>query len=225
MAKADYTVSMMSVDLLNVERDIKAIDPKTTMYHIDIMDGHYVPNLTLSFDFIKAIKRVVTKPIDAHLMVERPLDFIDLAIEAGADYITLHPDTIYKSAFRTINYIKDKGVKVGVALLPTDRICLIKPYIHLLDKVTIMGVDPGFGGAKEIQEVLPKMKKLSDYKQENDLKFIIEIDGGAKEHTFETYLKHGAEQLVLGSGLFARSEKTLEDKFDGIIKHIEGIEV
>ncbi len=225
MAKADYTVSMMSVNLLNVEADIKAIDPKTTMYHIDIMDGHYVPNLTFSFEFIKAIKKVVTKPIDAHLMVERPLDFIDLAIEAGSDYITLHPDTIYKSAFRTINYIKNKGIKVGVALLPTEDINVIESYIHLIDKVTIMGVDPGFGGAKEIQEVLPKMKRLSEYKRENNLDFIIEIDGGAKEHTFETYLKHGVEQLVLGSGLFARKEATLEERFEAIIKQIEGIEV
>ncbi len=225
MAKSDYTVSMMSVDLLNVEKDIKAIDKYTTMYHIDIMDGHYVPNLTLSFDFIKAIKKVITKPVDAHLMVERPLDFIDIAIESGADYITLHPDTIYKSAFRTINYIKEKGAKVGVALLPTERMCDIKSYLHLLDKVTIMGVDPGFGGAKEIAEVLPKMRKLSEYKKDNNLNYIIEIDGGAKEHTFETYLKHGAEQLVLGSGLFARNEKTLEERFEAIIKIIDKIEV
>ncbi len=225
MAKADFTVSMMSVNLLNVEKDIKAIDPRTTMYHIDIMDGHYVPNLTLSFDFIRAIKKIVTKPVDAHLMVERPLDFIDLAIESGADYITLHPDTIYKSAFRTIDYIKNKGVKVGVALLPTESMCTIKPYLHLIDKVTIMGVDPGFGGAKEIPEVLPKMKKLSDYKIDNNLEFIIEIDGGAKEHTFETYLKHGVEQIVLGSGLFARKENTLEERFDAIKTIIEGIEV
>ncbi len=223
MAKADYTVSMMSVNLLTVEADIKAIDSRTTMYHIDIMDGHYVPNLTFSFDFIKAIKKIVTKPIDAHLMVERPLDFIDLAVESGADYITLHPDTIYKSAFRTINYIKNKGVKVGVALLPTDEISIIESYIHLIDKVTIMGVDPGFGGAKEIQEVLPKMKRLSEYKKEKNLDFIIEIDGGAKEHTFETYLKHGVEQLVLGSGLFGRKEATLEERFDAIVKQIERI--
>lgn len=217
-----YTTSMMCANFLNLEKDIEVLDRYTDMYHIDIMDGHFVPNLALSIDFIKVLKKKVTKPIDAHLMVMNPQDYINDLIALGVDYVTLHPTIIEQYAFRLIHKLKDCGVKIGIALSPSTDLQVIKHYIHLIDKLTIMTVEPGFAGQKMIQEVLPKIKEAKEYRELNNCHYLIEIDGSNNKTTFETYKRLGADIFVLGSGLFGHSD--LEESFKEIKQFIVRIE-
>ncbi len=219
---AKYTTSMMCANFLNLEKDIEVLEKYTDFYHIDIMDGHFVPNLALSLDFIKAIQKKVTKPIDAHLMVTNPKEYIDDLIALGVSYVTLHPTTIFQYAFRTIKKLKDAGVKVGIALCPATDLQVIKHYIKLIDKLTIMTVEPGFAGQQMIKEVLPKIKEAKEYREINNCHYLIEIDGSNNKSTFAAYKQHGADIFVLGSSLF--NQPDLEESFKDIKQFIERIE-
>ncbi len=150
MPKTMFSVSMITASKLDLRQEIEILDKYADYYHLDIMDGRYVPNITLSLDYVSSIKKVGSKPADAHLMVEEPLNIVDTLIDNGADFITFHIDTIFKSVFRTVQHVKERGVKVGIALNPSQSTCDIKEYIHVVDKIIVMTVDLGFGGAKPI---------------------------------------------------------------------------
>ncbi len=202
-----FSVSLMCMDLLKIKEQILILNERADMYHVDIMDGHFVPNITLSPSFIKNIRGIATLPIDAHLMVERPMDFIDDIAESGADYISPHAETLSANAFRVINYIKKLGKKPGIVLNPATPFDSIKYYVDLLDKITIMTVDPGFAGQPFIEAMLSKIEEIKKYKDKHSSKFLIEIDGSCNEKTFEKLLEKGSEVLVVGSsGLFSKSE-------------------
>ena len=220
---AIYTTSMMCANLLNLQADIEILEQHTDMYHIDIMDGHFVPNLALSIDFIKHMQKIVTKPIDAHLMVTNPNAYIDELIAIGVNYVTLHPSTITHSVFRIINKLKEKQIKVGMAISPSVNLEVLKHYIHLLDKVTIMTVEPGFAGQKMIKEVLPKIAAAKALRDKNNYQYLIEIDGSNNKTTFEAYKKNGADIFVLGSSLFNTND--LEASFLDIKQFIENIKL
>lgn len=181
---------------------------------MDIMDGHYVKNITLSPFFIEQIRPLANIPIDAHLMVENPNDFLDELSRVGTDYVSLHVETINKDAFRIINKIKSLGMKVGVVLNPATSVQVMKHYINRIDKITVMTVDPGFAGQKFIPEMLEKIKELKEMKEKEDYKYIIEIDGSCNEKTFKQLKEVGAEIFVVGSsGLFNKDED-LEKAWD-----------
>lgn len=151
-----FSPSLMCMDLTKFNEQITILNSRADMYHVDIMDGHFVKNITLSPFFISQLRTVTALPIDAHLMVEKPEDFIDMTAEAGADYISVHAETINRAAFRLIHKIKDHGAKVGIVLNPATPLEWISPYVHLIDKLTIMTVDPGFAGQPFIAEMTKK---------------------------------------------------------------------
>lgn len=224
MKKYYVSPSLMCVDLLNLKEELQALDKYADFYHIDIMDGHFVPNITLSASFIKGIAPVCTKPIDAHLMVTDPGNYIDDMISSGAGIITVHAETINANAFRTIRYIKEKGAKVGIALNPATPLDYAGLYLNLVDKITIMAVDPGFAGQKFIPEVLPKIAQAAAWRAEKGYSYLIEVDGCANMTTFADYKKAGVDIFVGGSGLFNKVSKDHISMEEAIIKYKEEID-
>ncbi len=199
--------SLMCMDLMKLHEQLDFLNSRADFYHVDIMDGHYVPNITLSPFFVKQIKAFSTLPIDVHLMVEKPDQFIEELAKSGATYISVHAETINAKAFRVINQIKSLGCKVGIVLNPATPIDTIRPYIGLLDKVTVMTVDPGFAGQPFIPETLDKIKALKDWKLTNQHSYLIEVDGSCNKNTYAELTRAGAEVLVMGStGLFGLHE-------------------
>ena len=215
--KEKFSVSLMCMDLLNIKEQLKILNKKADLYHVDIMDGHYVKNITLSPSFIKAIKPAVKLPIDVHLMTEFPEDYIDEVARAGATYICPHAETINRDAFRIINHIKKTGCKVGIVLNPATPFAYIEHYVHLIDKLTIMTVDPGFAGQPFIEEMLDKITIATQYKRNNNLEYLIEIDGSCNKRTFNRLYKAGAEVFIVGSsGLFSL-DKDLTKAYDKML--------
>jgi len=195
------------MDFSKFKEQVESLNERADFYHVDIMDGHFVKNITLSPFFIEQLKKLSTLPIDAHLMVENPSDFVDMTIDAGADYISLHAETINGDAFRLINHIKDRGKKFGVVLNPATSLDTLKHYIHHVDKLTIMTVDPGFAGQKFVEEMVDKIKEAKELKEKNQYKYLLTIDGSCNERTFKTLVEAGAEVLIVGtSGLFGKHE-------------------
>lgn len=193
---------MMCADPFKLETTIAIIDRNTDTYHIDIMDGHFVPNLTLSLDYVRSLKQYSTKPIDVHLMVSDPEKYIDELITIGVNCISFHVSTVGESAFRIIQKIKDQHIGAGLAISPGDRIEDVLIFLPLIDKVTVMMVEPGFAGQKMMEEVLPKIKAFHDLKKQSDYSYMIEIDGSNNFSTFNRYIELGAEIFILGTCLF-----------------------
>ena len=203
MKKMMFSPSLMCMDLLSMKEQVEILNERADFYHVDIMDGHFVKNITLSPFFVSNLKRISKLPIDVHLMTEYPDDYIEELAKSGADYICPHAETINKDAFRIINKIKGFGCKAGIVLNPATPIEWIKYYIHLLDKITVMTVDPGFAGQPFIPEMLDKIKELKELKEKNGYKYLIEVDGSCNERTFDILTEAGAEVLIVGSsGLF-----------------------
>ena len=203
MKKMMFSPSLMCMDLLNLKEQVEILNERADFYHVDIMDGHFVKNITLSPFFVSTLKRISKLPIDVHLMTEYPDDYIEELAKSGADYICPHAETINKDAFRIINKIKGFGCKAGIVLNPATPIEWIKYYIHLLDKITVMTVDPGFAGQPFIPEMLDKIKELKELKEKNGYEYLIEVDGSCNERTFDILTEAGAEVLIVGSsGLF-----------------------
>ncbi len=201
---AKFSPSLMCMDLTLFKEQITAMNNKADFYHVDIMDGNYVRNITLSPFFIENLKRITTVPIDVHLMVNHPEDIIPMCLDAGADIISFHPETANNKVFRLINQIKDAGRKCGVVLNPATPAESITEYAHLLDKVTVMSVDPGYAGQKFIPETLNKIQKLIHMREQNNYHYLTEIDGSCNEKTFRQISSSGVDVYIVGtSGLFS----------------------
>lgn len=204
----------MCMDFLDIKNQIEILNTRCDFYHVDIMDGHYVPNLTLSPDFVSAVSKVATKPLDCHLMVTNPADYIELLAQAGAEFICPQAETITADAFRTLGKIKQNGCRAGIVLNPATPLSAIQYYLDLLDKITIMTVDPGFAGQSFIRQMLCKIEQARTLKEKNGYGYIIEVDGSCNEKTFAELHKAGAECFVVGtSGLFSL-DNNLETAWD-----------
>ena len=204
---AKFSPSLMCMDLTQFKEQITAMNKKADFYHVDIMDGNYVRNITLSPFFIENLKKITTVPIDVHLMVNHPEDIIQMCLEAGADIISFHPETANNKIFRLLNQIKDAGKKCGVVLNPATPAESIAEYAHLLDKVTVMSVDPGYAGQKFIPESLNKIRKLINMRKNNGYHYLTEIDGSCNEKTFGQIAESGVDVFIVGtSGLFSLHE-------------------
>ncbi len=191
------------MDFLKLKEQLEYLNGVADMYHADIMDLHFVPNITLSSDFIKTIRPVATLPIDAHLMTDKPERMTELCAEAGADYISPHVETINGIAFRTLDMIERLGKKPGCAINPETPLCDMEAYIERVKKITVMTVDPGFSGSPFIPQVLPKIETLAEWKAKKGYEYIIEIDGSCNEGHAKMLRDAGAEMLIVGtSGLF-----------------------
>ncbi|SWP80315.1 ribulose-phosphate 3-epimerase [Klebsiella pneumoniae] len=204
---AKFSPSLMCMDLTQFKEQITAMNKKADFYHVDIMDGNYVRNITLSPFFIENLKKITTVPIDVHLMVNHPEDIIPMCLVAGADIISFHPETANNKIFRLLNQIKDAGKKCGVVLNPATPAESIAEYAHLLDKVTVMSVDPGYAGQKFIPESLNKIRKLINMRKNNGYHYLTEIDGSCNEKTFGQIAESGVDVFIVGtSGLFSLHE-------------------
>ncbi|HCO70781.1 D-allulose 6-phosphate 3-epimerase [Enterococcus casseliflavus] len=195
--------SLMCMDISKFEEQINCLNQTVDYYHIDIMDGHYVSNMTLSPWFIEQLKNHTKIPLDVHLMVTNPIAYVEQLLDLGVEVISIHAEFLNGHAFRLSQTIKQHGKKMGVVLNPETPLNLITDYLHLIDIVTVMTVDPGFAGQSFISESLDKVRKLKDYRKENNLIFEIQIDGSCNKNTYHKMIAAGADILILGSsGLF-----------------------
>ncbi|WP_353855599.1 D-allulose 6-phosphate 3-epimerase [Bacillus sp. Bos-x628] len=207
--KAVFSPSLMCMDLTNFREQISILNNRADRYHIDVMDGHYVKNITLSPFFIEQLRKLTTLPIDVHLMAEHPQDFlIDACIDAGASMICLHPDVVQRDVFRIIRHIHDRGCQIGFVLNPATPLDTLESYIHLIDRVTIMTIDPGFAGQPFLKEMLSKIKQAKELKKKRGYSFSIEVDGSCNESTYRLLAEAGNEIYIVGtSGLFGLHEQ------------------
>ena len=194
--------SILSADFSKLGEEILALEKAGADYiHIDVMDGHFVPNITIGPEVIKRLRPITKLTFDVHLMISPVNNFIKDFADAGADIITFHPEAT-EDVSETINLIKKLGKKVGISLKPKSQINLIEDHLNEIDLILIMSVEPGFGGQKFIPEVLDKMKELRNLINEKNLNIDIEIDGGINFNNSKKVKEFGANILVSGSTVF-----------------------
>jgi len=204
--KIKVAPSILSADFSCLDKEIKKIElAGADMIHIDVMDGHFVPNLTIGPIVLRHISRITKLPLDVHLMIRKPEKFIDEFVAAGSDMITMHIETISALAFRLqAARLKRKKVKVGISLNPATALNKIKGVLGVVDFVLVMSVNPGFSGQKFIPEVIPKIKKLRSI-----FKGDISVDGGVNDKVAAGLISAGANVLASGSYVFGAKDASL----------------
>ncbi|HJE19310.1 MAG TPA: ribulose-phosphate 3-epimerase [Aliicoccus persicus] len=202
--------SLLSADFLNLRDDIVRMESaQVDMFHLDVMDGQFVPNISYGLPLIEAIRRGTDAPLDVHLMTEDPEQFIETLGEIGVDMVSFHIEAT-AHAHRLVKYIKAQGMRAGIALNPQTPIIQVKHLLADVDYVLIMTVNPGFGGQSFIESGIDKIKELSAIRSEKNLDFEIEVDGGINDETAKHCIDAGATLLVSGSYLFkARDAKEM----------------
>ena len=194
--------SILSADFARLGEDIKTVERGgAKMLHVDVMDGHFVPNLTLGPPVVKSIRKMTSLVLDVHLMITDPDLFAPIFIEAGADQVSVHYE-VARHLDRTLHMIQHHGKKAGVVLNPATPVSVLEDVLDVLDYVLIMSVNPGFGGQEFIPNSLNKIRKLSQMRRERRLNFAIEIDGGVSHDNVEQIVQAGCNWLVAGSHIF-----------------------
>lgn len=196
--------SILSADFVNLERDIRALGPAGADYvHVDVMDGLFVPNLTIGLPVVKAISRISPLPLDVHLMIDRPLRYAERFCEAGADVLTLHVEADTPEHTReALETIRACGKKAGLSLKPGTPAEAALPYLELCDLILVMTVEPGFGGQKFMADMMPKLKTLRRWLDGKNPGCELEVDGGVNAETARVCRENGADVLVAGSAWF-----------------------
>lgn len=211
--------SILSANFVRLEEEIKIIEKENIEYlHIDVMDGMFVPNISIGMPVIKSIRKITNIVLDAHFMIEKPERYIDEFISLGCDIINFHFEATDKH-MEIIKKVKDANKKVGMTIKPNTSYKEILPYIEYLDLVLVMCVEPGFGGQKFIENSLEKISALRDYINENKLNCELEVDGGIKIDNVEKVLEAGANVIVVGSDIFEKEDKSsIINKYNQLFK-------
>jgi len=219
MKNIKISPSILSADFSQLGNEIKRLEEGgADLIHVDVMDGHFVPNLTIGPPVIEALRQYTNLPFDVHLMISPVHKYIEAFSKAGSDIITFHPEAT-ENVSETINLIKDLNKKVGISLNPNTEINIIKDHLELIDLVLIMSVYPGFGGQKFIIETLEKIKDLNKIKIENNLKFDIEVDGGINFSNSKEVINAGANILVSGTTIFKENNGDIKKNIE-ILKSV-----
>ena len=213
--------SILSADFNKLGSEVKALnDGGADLVHIDIMDGHFVPNLTIGPEVVKGLRGNTQLPFDVHLMIEDPDKYIDKFIAAGSDLIAVHPEACVH-LHRTLGLIKQNNVKAGVALNPSTPLTSIEPILEDLDLIVIMTVNPGFPAQKFIASMVPKIKMTRELINQRGLKIEIEVDGGVKAENAKIIVDAGADILVAGSAVFKGPKQTPAENIQLIRSAVE----
>ena len=214
MKKIQISPSILSADFSQLGNEIKRLEEGgADLIHVDVMDGHFVPNLTIGPPVIKALKKHCSLKFDVHLMISPVHKYIDAYSDAGADIITIHPEAT-EDLPASINKIKDLGKKVGVSLNPKTKVNVIKDCLNKIDLVLIMSVNPGFGGQKFMPEVLEKIRELKLIQEKQNIDFDIEIDGGINFENSKIAIEAGANILVSGTTIFKSNNGDIKKNID-----------
>jgi len=214
MKKIQISPSILSADFSQLGTEIKRLEEGgADMIHVDVMDGHFVPNLTIGPPVIKALRNHCSLKFDVHLMISPVHKYIDAYADAGADIITIHPEAT-EDLEKSILRIKELKKKVGVSLNPETKIDLILDHLDKIDLVLIMSVNPGFGGQKFMPEVLSKIKELRKIQLEKKINFDIEIDGGINFENYKLAIEAGANILVSGTTIFKSNNGDIKKNID-----------
>jgi ribulose-phosphate 3-epimerase len=206
LSKRIIAPSILSADFSNLESEISLITKAGAGFvHVDVMDGHFVPNLTIGMPVVKAIKPKSSIPLDVHLMIENPELYVEQFVKSGSDYLTIHVEAT-KHVEATLKMIRDLGAKPGITARPGTALEQMKPFLHLVDLVLVMTVEPGFGGQKFMKSQLEKVKELKSIREDQKLNYLIEVDGGVNPETAQLCWAAGADVLVAGSSVFSTQD-------------------
>jgi ribulose-phosphate 3-epimerase len=198
--------SILSADFAHLADQVRsATEGGGTVVHVDIMDGHFVPNLTIGPPVVKSLRKATDLPLDCHLMIENPDDFIPVFTEAGADWISVHQEAC-RHLDRTLHLIRSHGAQAGVVINPATPVDLLSEVLDIVDYVLVMSVNPGFGAQKFLPNSLHKMRKLAEVRAHRGLNFRIEVDGGIALDTVAEVVRAGAEILVAGNAVFGSGD-------------------
>ena len=194
--------SLLSADFSDLTSEFKFIEEKGSSFvHVDVMDGHFVPQVSYGQPVISSIRKCTKLPFDVHLMIERPENSIVSYIESGADFVTFHIEATCH-ADRCVQLVHDAGKKAGIALCPATPLSAVEELLPFVDIVLVMSVNPGWGGQKLIPYTIEKIRKLADIQREKNFKYLISVDGGINQETLEDVLEAGTDIVVSGSFIF-----------------------
>ena len=214
MKKIQISPSILSADFSQLGREIKRLeDGGADLIHVDVMDGHFVPNITMGPPVIKSLREYTKLPFDVHLMISPVHKYIKNFADAGSDIITIHPEAT-DDLKKSINLIRELNKKVGISLNPDTEIEIIKKYLGEIDLILIMSVYPGFGGQKFIPDVMNKIKMLNQIRKEKNFEFKIEVDGGINFSNSKNVINAGADILVSGTTIFKENNGNIKKNIE-----------
>ena len=209
--------SILSCDYMNMKRDFDYCKECGVKWlHVDIMDGHFVPNMSFGYSLVQSMRPVTDLVLDVHLMIDTPIKYAENFCKAGADYVTIHVEAdTEENIHKTLDIIRENGVKAGIVVKPKTPAEAVLPFIDKCDMILVMTVEPGFGGQKFMADMMPKLKKIREYIDEKNPTCHLEVDGGVDLTTGEICKENGADVLVAGSAFFKAEDKA------GFVKSIE----
>ena len=201
--------SILSADFANLQRDIQDIEKSGSDWvHVDVMDGIFVPNISIGIPVVKAIRPVTSLPLDVHLMIDRPLRYVEEFVKAGADYLTIHIEADQpQNTLAALDKIHELGCKAGIVLKPKTPAEAAIPYLEKCDIILVMTVEPGFGGQKFMEDMMPKVRQLRQWMDDINPDCHIEVDGGVDACTCSVCKENGADVLVAGSAYFKAEDR------------------
>ena len=207
---AKIAPSILSADFANLQRDIQNIkDNGADIVHVDVMDGIFVPNISIGIPVVQAIRPVTDLPLDVHLMIDRPIRYVEQFVKAGADYVTIHVEADQpQNTLEALDKIRALGCKAGIVLKPRTPAEAAIPYLEKCDMILVMTVEPGFGGQKFMADMMPKVTQLREWLDDINPDCLVEVDGGVDANTCAVCKEAGADVLVAGSAYFKAADRT-----------------